>query len=153
MDNISNESNFLQSKTYSRNKLTLTAMFREHSKFVERVNAMNGMWKAENYDNFSKMTLEELNSFAGRKRKKNSRMSLFSGRNIFYNDFEKQQNEEIEKDAELYYPNKFLENASKKLRGNNKLKINDSSDIVLPEEFLEYKKHMSTPRSQVISYF
>jgi hypothetical protein len=153
VDNISNESNFLQSKTYSRNKLTLTAMFREHSKFVERVNAMNGMWKAENYDNFSKMTLEELNSFAGRKRKKNSRMSLFSGRNIFYNDFEKQQKEEKEKDAELYYPNKFLENASKKLRSNNKLKINDSSDIVLPEEFLEYKKHMSTPRSQVISYF
>ena len=155
VDNISNESNFLESKANSRNKLTLTVQFKDHSKFVERVNAMNGMWKAENYDNFSTMTLEELNSYAGRKRKKNSRMSLLSGRNIYFHNF-KNNNEEYEKNEELKYPNRFLESYSKKLKNNNKMKFNnlylndESSDISLPEEFLEYKKHMSTPRSQVI---
>ena len=149
IDNISNEINFLESRTNSRNKLTLTAQFRDHSSFVERVNAMNGMWKAENYDNFSSMTLEELNSYAGRKRMKNSKMSLLSGRNIYYNDFEN-INEENEKGEDLNYPNKFIEGASKKLKNNNKLRINENSvDISLPEEFLEYKKFMSIPRSQV----
>lgn len=149
VDNISNETNFLESKTASRNKLTLTAQFREHSKFVERINAKNAMWKAENYDNFSSMTLEELNSFAGRKRKNNSRMSLLTGRNIYFNDFEN-TNEESEKNEDLNYPNRFLENGSKKLKSLNKIKRNESPDVPLPEEFLEYRKYMSTPRSQVI---
>lgn len=148
VENISNESNFLESKSHARNKITLTAQFKDHSKFVERVNAYNGMWKAENYDNFAGMTLEELNSFAGRKRKKNSRMSLLSGRNIYYNDFENQN--ENERSEELSYSNRFLEGASKKLKSHNKFKINESADVSLPEEFLEYKKFMSTPRSQVI---
>lgn len=155
IENISNESNFLESKANSRNKLTLSAQFKDHSKFVERVNAMNGMWKAKNYENFSSMTLNELNSFAGRKRKKNSRMSLLSGRNIFFNDF-KNNNDENEKSEEISFTNRFLEGSSKKLKNNNRMKLNnfnlndDSSDITLPEEFLEYRKHMSTPRSQVL---
>jgi len=151
IENMSNESNFLESKANSRNKLTLTAEFRDHSKFVERINSMNKMWKAENYDNFSSMTLAELNSFAGRKRSKNPRMSLFSGKNIFFNDFENEKiNEENEKNEDSDYSNRFLENSSKKLNGYNKLKPNEA--VSIPEEFLEYKKFMSTPRSQVIFY-
>lgn len=58
----------LKSESLSQNKerLQLTAKFKDHSKFVERINSMNYMWKAENYAEFSSMTLGELNRFAGR---------------------------------------------------------------------------------------
>jgi len=152
VDNVQNESNFLESRAHTRNKITLYAKFRDHMKFVEKVNSMNGMWKAENYDNFATMTVEELNSFAGRKRNKNSKMSLFNAKDIFYNN-----NFVDDEQSELNDQNKFIESSVKKLKNSNRIKSKrshsnkKSDEIELPEEFLEYKKFMSTPRSQVIN--
>lgn len=155
LDNVQNESNFLESRAHTRNKITLHAQFKDHMKFVEKLNSMNGMWKAENYENFASMTVEELNSFAGRKRNKNSKMSLFSAKDIFFNNnFVDTYDEE----SELNNQSKFLESSLKKLKNSNRMKSNrslsnkDSDEIELPEEYLEYKKYMSTPRSQVKYY-
>ena len=69
LDNKITEAVFLETK--SREKLTLHSKFKDHAKFVEKINAMNVMWKAHNYNQFSDMTIEELNSFAGRSRRNN----------------------------------------------------------------------------------
>jgi hypothetical protein len=116
---------------------------------------MNGMWKAENYNYFSKMTVRELNNFAGRKRDKSPKISLLSGRDIYFNDSSSNNYyEDNMKDVESMYRNRFMESSIRKIKENNKLKSNINSEsekdeILFPEEFLEYKKYMSNPRSQV----
>jgi len=62
-----------KSKTKTRSKLRLTLRFKEHSKVVERLNELNLGWKADNYEQFSNLTLEQLNKFSGRA---NSRIGL-----------------------------------------------------------------------------
>ena len=144
MDNMENEGNFLES--HSRNKMTLTSKFKDHYMFVNRLNSMNTVWKAENYEDFSNLTVEELNRYAGRKRASHRKNTLFKGRNIFFGN---------EKGFDTPSEKNFLESSTKKLKTkNNKIKTNaknrdDDEDIVLPEQFLEYKKHMADPRSQV----
>jgi len=148
MDNMENEGNFLESR--SRNKMTLTSKFKDHFMFVNRLNSMNTFWKAENYENFSNLTVEELNRYAGRKRASHKKNTLFKGRNIFFGNEKGTSND-------LPVEKNFLESSTKKLKTkNNKIKNpnvnrkNDNEDeIVLPEQFLEYKKHMADPRSQV----
>lgn len=159
LDNMENEGNFLEAK--SRNKMTLTSKFKDHYMFVNRINSMNTFWKAENYEDFSNLTVEELNRFAGRKRISHRKNTLFKGRNIFFgNNNSNSPVDPVEKN--------FLENSTKKLKtkmrsnkiknGENSLASNsrknkkdDEEEIVLPEQFLEYKKHMADPRSQVIN--
>merc|ERR1712032_108458 len=82
MGNIENEGNFLES--HSRNKMTLTSKFKDHYMFVDRINSMNTFWKAENYEDFSNLTVDELNRYAGRKRASHRKNTLFKGRNIFF---------------------------------------------------------------------
>jgi len=65
-DSIFQDINFLQ--TNEKEKLELTSNFKDHAKVVERINSMNDLWKATNYEEFSKLTIKELNSFAGRRR-------------------------------------------------------------------------------------
>lgn len=156
VDNMQTESNFLESKNESRIKLTLHSQFKDHSQFVERINAMNLGWKAESYENFSGMTLEQLNNFAGRKKNYQKRMNLLTGKDIFV-----RQLKDIDTSEPLYelnYPNKFLENSIRKIRNNRIKNVNPSSqneieEIEIPEEFLEYKKLMSPARSQVNKKF
>ena len=144
-DNMENEGNFLESS--SRNKMTLTAGFKDHYMFVNRLNSMNTFWKAENYEDFSNLTVEELNRYAGRKRASHRKNTLFKGRNIFFGN-DKGDNSPI-------YEKNFLESSTKKLKvKNTKIKnVNrnkvEDEETVLPEQFLEYKKHMADPRSQV----
>jgi hypothetical protein len=158
LDNIENEGNFLESS--SRNKMTLTAKFKDHFIFVNKLNSMNTFWKAENYENFSNLTVEELNRYAGRKRASNRKNSLFRGRNIFFG------NEKVS-DLSIFEEKNFLESSVKKLKdvnnniitknvitdvkiNSNKLKKNKKEEeINLPEQFLDYKNYMADPRSQV----
>ena len=74
LENLENEGNFLESR--SRNKMSLTSKFKDHFIFVNKLNSMNTFWKAENYDNFSNLTVEELNRFAGRKRSSHRKNTL-----------------------------------------------------------------------------
>jgi hypothetical protein len=46
----------------SEAEIQLTAQFKDHEKFVEKINAMGLSWKAENYEQFQGKTLGEINS-------------------------------------------------------------------------------------------
>lgn len=50
----------------TRAKLHLTSTFKEHAKVVDRINELNLGWKAFNYDQFSDLTIEQLNKMSGR---------------------------------------------------------------------------------------
>ena len=106
LENLENEGNFLESR--SRNKMSLTSKFKDHFIFVNKLNSMNTFWKAENYDNFSNLTVEELNRFAGRKRSSHRKNTLFKGRNIFFGN-----EKEIDNDNQT--EKNFLESAIKNL--------------------------------------
>lgn len=58
--------NFLQAK--EKETLVLHAKFKDHAKVVEKINSMGGLWEAKNYDEYSNLTIEELNALAGKKR-------------------------------------------------------------------------------------
>lgn len=80
VNNIS-ENNFLNFKfTESRftEKLTLHAGFKEHEKFVERINSSNLSWTATVYKEFEGMTISELNSFAGKKKEASNALFMLS---------------------------------------------------------------------------
>ena len=67
-NNVFNNVNFLQSE--EKEMLVLDSKFKEHSKVVDKINKMNGLWKAKNYEEYSNLSIEELNSLAGKKRHK-----------------------------------------------------------------------------------
>ena len=58
------ETSFLEAKS----ELKLDSEFKDHDKVVDRLNSMTNLWTATNYDQFKKMSIEELNKFAGRKK-------------------------------------------------------------------------------------
>lgn len=60
------ETFFLEAKATSQ--LKLTNEFKNHDQVVERLNQMNNLWKAANYDQFKSMSIEDLNRFAGRRK-------------------------------------------------------------------------------------
>ena len=65
-NNVFENVNFLQSQ--EKEMLVLDAKFKDHSKVVDKINSMNGLWKAKNYDEYSNLSIEELNTLAGKKR-------------------------------------------------------------------------------------
>lgn len=52
-------------------KLELNAQFKDHAKFVERINSENLSWKAANYAEYEGLTIADLNKMAGRKKSRN----------------------------------------------------------------------------------
>jgi hypothetical protein len=92
-----------------------------------------------------------LNRIAGKKRASHRKNTLFKGRNIFFGENDNKMNPQFSVEKT------FLESSIKKIKNdktNKKLKTvkrNDNSQekIDLPEQFLEYKKYMAEPRSQV----
>jgi len=61
-----------------KSKLKLSAGFKEHAKVVDRINSLNLSWKAENYEQFADMTIEDLNHFTGKNRSKKKENTMFS---------------------------------------------------------------------------
>ena len=59
---------FTQSKTKFNDRLTLHSGFTDHDKFVERINSADLSWTAAVYEEFKGKTIEELNTFAGKKK-------------------------------------------------------------------------------------
>jgi len=104
MNNTKNQDylNFKFTQTLFKEKLTLHAGFTEHSKFVERINSADLSWTATVYKKFEGKSIEELNSFAG---KKKSRYSA-----------EKSSNQSKESDMFLLENSSF---SSKKKRSNS----------------------------------
>ena len=72
--NVFDNVNFLQSK--EKETLVLDAKFKDHAKVVETINQMNGLWTAKNYDEYKNLSIEELNSLAGKRR--HNHRSIFS---------------------------------------------------------------------------
>jgi hypothetical protein len=65
------EIRFMQSKFGE--KLHLTSSFKDHAKFVTRINAsQDATWKAAVYEEFEGKTIEQLNRIAGRRKSKSS---------------------------------------------------------------------------------
>lgn len=69
-DNSNNFTNFKFTQTKYKEKLTLSANFKDHDKFVERINSADLSWKAFNYKQFEGKTILELNNFAGKRKLK-----------------------------------------------------------------------------------
>jgi hypothetical protein len=75
-DDKDNYINFIETRLKSKNKLLVKSKtratlklnneFKEHSKVVDRLNELDMGWKAFNYDQFSSLTLLEINKFSGR---------------------------------------------------------------------------------------
>ena len=126
----------LESQSTTENKFLLTASFRDHSRFVNKINSMNYMWKAENYDQFSTMTLSELNRYAGKKRfssQSNTRNNKNGSLSHLHSGFK------------IRKKNTILFNLKDKFQFSKDSK-NNSNDI--PKNF-SWAKLMTKPRSQV----
>jgi hypothetical protein len=64
LDNLDSQmTNFIQTE-----ERTVSREFKDHHIYVDRVKNLTDLWEAGYYDEFSKMTLEELNNFAGRRK-------------------------------------------------------------------------------------
>ncbi len=113
-----------------QNSNALTAM--SHDEVVEKINTMQNMWSATNYNEFSNMSIRELNNFAGRK--KHSPHSKKNPHNKI-NSFD----EWLETATNI---KKNLKNSLKNRK--NSLKNNDG----FPKEFLKWVPYMSNPRNQ-----
>ena len=65
---VSNFLNFKFTQAKYKDKLTLHSEFKEHDKFVERINSANLSWTASTYKMFDGLTINELNNYAGKKK-------------------------------------------------------------------------------------
>jgi len=88
--------NFIQTK-----EKTLSKEFKNHHIFVDRVKNLTNLWEAGYYDEFSKMTLEELNNFAGRRKIGNINVKKDLDLNKFFENQYPMANDKI-KSAELF---------------------------------------------------
>lgn len=139
-NNLKKESAFLETKFESefteKNEmlLTSTTTFTYNAMLVEAINSENLLFKAENYEEFSKMSFKELNKFAGRIKRLRNKKTSHKKRNGFSS----------KKISEL---GSFIQKKSNKLKiskdKENLMAIND-----IPENF-SWAEKMSSPRSQV----
>jgi hypothetical protein len=148
---------FMQSKFGER--LHLTAKFKDHAKFVERINAdKDSTWKAAVYQEFEGKTIEELNRIAGRKK----------GRGDMRADFHFKETNSEKESSDLNNNSLFdkLNSNSNSLRNGYKMKkrnkfrfkngaLDTKSDSKkkastknLPEKF-SWKEYIGSAKSQV----
>jgi hypothetical protein len=148
---------FMQSKFGER--LHLTSKFKDHAKFVQRINAdKNLTWKAAVYQEFEGKTIEELNKIAGRK----------NGRSDIRADFHFKETN-LDKESKDLYDNSVydkLNNDNNLSRNNYKMKKrnkfrfkngvietkSDSKNKGLSKNFpdnFSWKKYIGTAKSQV----
>ena len=65
IDSLSQELSFLETSE----KVNVSNNFKDHKKVVDTINSITDLWEATNYHEFSSMTIEQLNNFAGRKKR------------------------------------------------------------------------------------
>ena len=121
--------NFIQTKE----TVFLNKSFKDHHIFVDRVKNLTDLWEAANYDDFSKMTFEELNKFAGRKK------------------FGKKKGINIEKIFEKnFFPNNKLKEAELfKFKSVRRSRRRDAKYPQFPITHTINKKYMFPARNQV----
>ena len=138
------ETFFLESKV--TNHLMLSNQFKNHDEVVKRLNSMGNLWKAENYDQFKSMTIEELNKFAGRR--KNNIFDEFRLKSIDTNI----KSHKIKKDLSLLrkLSNYHLNHKKSFLKSSERSYAQtDSSYPDMPKEHKSWVKDMSESRNQV----
>lgn len=83
--NLNNDfSNFKFTQTQFKDRLTLHSGFKDHERFVERINAADLSWTAKVYKEFEGKTIGELNTFAGKKKSKKTNSEVFLLENSSY---------------------------------------------------------------------
>ena len=145
------ETFFMETKATSH--LELSSEFKDHDKVVERVNSMTNLWKAENYEQFKSLSIEDLNNLAGRKKLKNVIKQEFRLKSVSTDN----KSHKIKKNLSLlkklsnYHLNhkkSFLKNSEEGYYPEADSKYSD-----MPKEHREWLKYMSPPRNQVIIFF
>jgi hypothetical protein len=139
-NNLKKETTFLETKFESeltdKNNMVLTSSstFMYNSKLVNAINSENLLFKAHNYEQFSKMSFKELNKFAGRQKRVKNKRSTY-------------------KERFGLGSNKFSDLGSFIQQNSNKLKISRESDKDIDindiPEYFTWADKMSTARSQV----
>ncbi len=134
IDNLDSQiTNFIQTK-----EKTLSKEFKDHHKFVDRVKNLTNLWEAGYYDEFSKMTLEELNNFAGRRKIANIDVKKDLDLKKFFENQYPTYNKKI-KSAELF-----------KFRSVSKNSQRDKKYPQFPKNHVIDKKYMFPARNQVL---
>ena len=128
IDSLDYDLSFIQNKE----TVFLEKGFKNHQIYVDRVKNLTDLWEATNYDEFSKMTLEELNNYAGRRK---------VGRKNFRNDFD---NKNI-----LIKPSINTLNGPQKYRFRSLLTERDYKYPEFPKTHNTDKKFMFSARNQV----
>ena len=65
IDSLSSQLSFIETSE----KLNISSDFKDHKQVVDKINSITDLWEATNYNEFSSMTIEQLNKYAGRKKK------------------------------------------------------------------------------------
>ena len=154
-------------KLKTRATLKLNSQFKEHSKVVERLNELNLGWKAYNYDQFSGLTLAEINKFSGRS---NNRLpSEFKSRSSNFN-FKEFSNESKHKKLSAKmrrmmkrrqnppgYTNEINDEMNESQNIEELISSSSNSEYDpdyknLPKNFLKWRDYVGTAHNQVIIY-
>jgi len=130
-----NEILFLEFK----NQLKITSEFKDHSKVIDKINSISKLWKATAYKEFSNMTIEELNKFAGRKKNDN----------FFSNNFNFKKSIKSKKNKKHYYEfNNYHISHKKTFLKRNEFHDKDSNYDDMPKEHRGWMKYMFEARNQ-----
>jgi hypothetical protein len=124
--------NFIQTKETT----FLKKGFKNHHIFIDRVKNLTNLWEAKNYDEFSRMTLEELNRFAGRRKQGKIDMKKDVDLNKFFQKLHS-QNDKL-KSAEMF-----------KFRSIRRSSHKDEKYPQFPKNYEDNKKYLHPARNQV----
>jgi cathepsin C len=127
-NNFFDNVNFLQSN--EKETLFLHSKFKDHAKVVEKINKMNGLWTAKNYDEYTNLTIEELNNLAGKRR--HAHKSLFSEK--------RKAKRSTSTSNSVFDMSNFLR------KRNDKEKDTDFPEF--PKNYLDNMKHMNVAKNQ-----
>lgn len=141
VNNVFDDLNFLQSK--EKETLVLDAKFKDHSKVVEKINKMNGLWTAKSYDEYTNLSIEELNSLAGKRR--HNHRSIFGEKKR-----NKRSSSSSQRTKSVFDMNNFNTLKNIKERYYYLLLLRDVDYPEFPKNYLDNVKHMPSPKNQVI---
>lgn len=137
--------------TELKDQIILHSKFKDHHKFVKRINSADLSWKAKNYKELKGKTISDINDYL--KNKKSELMFNSTKYNKLINNTFNSKNNFINN---LLNSNKL--NRVKKLRSKNKfdlnknnkvLKFKEKLDIIRStEDSIDYSELMNEPRSQ-----
>lgn len=125
------DSSFMEDSLSVRLENQITNQLMNKDELVEKINSLQNLWSATNYNEFASMSIRELNQFAGRKKHKShkSKKNIVKKIEDTYGLLETSMKTRLKK--------KFLNKNSPSSTGSS-----------YPMEFLKWVPYMSPPRNQ-----